>query len=112
MHDVLLYSARVHGTKPAYGWRDIVDVHEETKDVKKIVDGEEITEQKKWKYWQLSEFKYLNFVEVKDTVAEIAKGLVELGIAKGDVFNVYSVTWCVIFSRTRSSRAELMSRQA
>ncbi|KAF8523839.1 long-chain-fatty-acid-CoA-ligase [Gautieria morchelliformis] len=92
IHDILLYNARVHGTKDAVGWREIVDVHEETKPVKKIVDGKEVTEQKQWKYWQLSDFKYLNFIQLKDAVAEAAQGLVELQVAKGDVFNIYAAT--------------------
>ena len=32
IYDVLLYSARVHGTKDAFGWRDIVDTHTETEE--------------------------------------------------------------------------------
>lgn len=93
VHDILLYSARVYGTKDAYGWRDIVDTHEETKEVKKMVAGKEVTEKKTWKYWQLSDYKYINFIQMKDAVAEAAMGLVELGIAKGDVFNIYASTW-------------------
>ena len=92
VYDILLYNARVHGTKDAFGWRDIVDVHEETKEVKKMVAGKEVTEQKKWKYWQLSDFKFMSFIEMKDAVAEAAQGLVELGVAKGDVFDIYAST--------------------
>ena len=92
VHDILLYNARVHGTKDAVGWRDIIDVHEETKEVKKIVGGKEVSEKKTWKYWELSDFKFINFIQMKDAVGEAAKGLVELGIAKGDVINIYAAT--------------------
>ncbi|KAF8584406.1 acetyl-CoA synthetase-like protein [Ramaria rubella] len=98
-HDVLLYNARIHGTKDGYGWRDIVDIHEETKETTKMVGGKEVTQQKTWKYWQLSEYKFINFIQMKDSVAEAAKGLVELGIIKGDVFNVYaetSLNWQIV----------------
>lgn len=95
-YDVLCYAARTHGTKKALGWRDIVDVHEEQKEVKKQVDGKEVTEKKTWKFFQLSEFKYLSFVEVKEAVLEISAGLAELGINKGEIFNVYSATWYVL----------------
>ncbi|KIJ30199.1 hypothetical protein M422DRAFT_234970 [Sphaerobolus stellatus SS14] len=91
-HDVLLYNARVHGTKQAFGWRDIVDIHEEVKDVKKMVGGKEVIEKKTWSYWQLSDYKYVSFIEFRDTVSEVAKGLVELGLQKEDVFNIYSAT--------------------
>lgn len=93
--DILAYCARVHGTKEALGWRDITDVHEEEKEVKKNVGGKEVTEKKKWKYFQLSEYRYLNYVEVQDAANEVASGLVELGVNKGDVFNVYAQTRCV-----------------
>ena len=92
VYDVIQFSARTHGTKSAMGWRDIIDVHEEQKDVKKTVDGKEVVEKKTWKYFQLSNYKYLNFVEVKATVDQIAAGLIELGIGKGEIFNVYAQT--------------------
>ena len=55
VYDVLEYAARTHGTRRALGWRDIVDIHEEEKEVKKVVGGKEVTEKKKWKYFQLSD---------------------------------------------------------
>ncbi|KZT19867.1 acetyl-CoA synthetase-like protein [Neolentinus lepideus HHB14362 ss-1] len=92
VYDVLGYAARTHGTKNAIGWREVVDVHEEEKDIKKTVGGKEITEKKKWKYFQLSEYKYINYLQVKDGVTEVSKGLLELGIGKDDIFNVYAQT--------------------
>lgn len=103
VHDILLYTARVHGAKDAYGWRDIVDVHEETKEVKKMVGGKQVSEQKKWKYWQLSDFKFINFIQMKDAVGEAAQGLVELGIAKGEVFNIYASTRYITLLSTLQS---------
>jgi long-chain acyl-CoA synthetase len=91
-HDIIEYAARTHGEKPSLGWRDIVDIHEEAKEVKKSVDGKEVTETKTWKYFQLSDYKYLNFVEVKTRIEHISRGLVELGVGTNDVFNVYAQT--------------------
>ena len=96
VYDVIQSAARSYGTKNALGWREVLDIHEEEKDVKKFVDGKEIIEKKKWKYFELSQYKYLSFVQVKETVDEIAQGLVQLGIAKGEVFNVYAQTRYVI----------------
>lgn len=93
--DVIEYGARTYGTKNALGWRDVVDIHEEEKDVKKVVDGKEVVEKKKWKYFQLSDYKYLNFVQVKEAVSEVGRGLVELGLAKEEIVNVYAQTRCV-----------------
>ena len=92
VHDVLEYAARTHGTKNALGWRDVIDIHEEEKEVKKTIGGKEVTEKKKWKFFQLSDYKYLTFVEVRDAVSEVARGLIELGITEDDIVNVYSTT--------------------
>lgn len=92
VHDVLEYAARTHGTKNALGWRDIIDIHEEEKEVKKTIGGKEVTEKKKWKFFQLSDYKYLSFIDVKQAVSEVARGLIELGITENDIVNVYSAT--------------------
>jgi long-chain acyl-CoA synthetase len=96
LYDVVEYAARTHGTKNAVGWRDIVDIHEEEKEVHKFVDGKEVAEKKKWKYFQLSDYKYLNFKQFREAISEVARGLVELGVGTDDVFNIYAQTRCVI----------------
>ncbi|KAF8882829.1 long-chain-fatty-acid-CoA-ligase [Infundibulicybe gibba] len=92
VYDVLAYASRTHGTRNALGWRDIIDIHEEVKEVKKTVDGKEVTEKKKWKYFQLSDYKYMNFIELKEAVSEVARALIDLGVTSDDVFNVYAQT--------------------
>ncbi|KAF5376689.1 hypothetical protein D9615_007840 [Tricholomella constricta] len=92
VHDIVAYAARTHGVRNALGWRDILNTIEEEKDVTKVVDGKEVTEKKKWKFFQLSDYKFLTFVEVKDAVSEIARGLLELGVTSDNVFNVYAQT--------------------
>ncbi|KAF9491115.1 long-chain-fatty-acid-CoA-ligase [Pleurotus eryngii] len=96
VHDIMSYAGRTHGTKRAMGWRDIVDVHEEEKEVTKFIAGKETKEIKKWKYFQLSDYKYYNYIELKDAVSELARGLVHLGVTKDHILNVYaqtSVNW-------------------
>jgi long-chain acyl-CoA synthetase len=90
--DVVAYAARTHGNRKALGWRDVVKVVEEEKEVKKVVDGKEVTEKKIWKFFELSDYKYLNFIEVKEAVSDIARALIHLGITKEDVFNLYAQT--------------------
>ena len=92
-----MYAARTHGTKDAYGYRDVVEIHEEEKEVKKVVGGKEVTEKKIWKYFQLSDYKYLSFQQVKDAAIEIAGGFLKLGVQKTDVVNVYAATRYVSF---------------
>ncbi|KAJ7047989.1 long-chain-fatty-acid-CoA-ligase [Mycena amicta] len=93
--DVLQYVAKTHGTRDAIGVRDIVNIIEENKEVKKVVDGKEVTETKTWKYFQLSDYKYISFVQLLDQVSEVARGLVDIGITTEDVFNIYAETRCV-----------------
>jgi long-chain acyl-CoA synthetase len=90
--DIVAYAARIHGTKNAMGWRDVIDIHEEEKEMKKVVGGKDVTEKKIWKYFQLSDYKYINFVDVQERVSEIARGLNHYGIIKDDVFNIYAAT--------------------
>ncbi|KAF9027422.1 acetyl-CoA synthetase-like protein [Hymenopellis radicata] len=78
--DVLDYAARTYGSRNA------------EKDVKKMVDGKEVTEKKKWKYFQLSGYQWLSYIEFKERVSQIGRGLIDLGVASGDIFNVYSQT--------------------
>ncbi|KAG2145440.1 uncharacterized protein EDB93DRAFT_1241111 [Suillus bovinus] len=94
--DVIAYAARTHGTKDAVGWRDIVEIHEEEKEVKKMVNGKEVTEKKIWKYFQLSDYKYHSFLDVQERVSALARGLLHHQITKDDIFNIYaqtSVNW-------------------
>jgi long-chain acyl-CoA synthetase len=95
--DVLFYAARTHGAKDAFGTREILDVHEEEKTITKKINGEEKVEKKKWKFFELGPYKYRSFQQVKTDVVEIANAFVELGLKKGDVFNIYAQTRCIFF---------------
>ena len=90
--DVIDYAARGYGNRPAMGWRTIVNIHEEEKEVQKTVGGQQVTEKKKWKYFELSGFEYIDFLEVQKRVRELSRGLLHYGIRKGDVFNIYAQT--------------------
>ena len=74
------------------GWRDTIRVIEEEKEVTKVVDGKEVTQKKLWKYFELSDYKYLDYIELKEAISEVSRALIDLGITKDDVFNVYSQT--------------------
>ena len=96
--DVILYAARTHGPRDALGWRNVVKVHEEQKEVKKTVGGKDVTETKKCKYFELSDFEYISFLDVEERVLELARGLLHHGVLKTDVFNIYALTrWVVVF---------------
>ncbi len=92
VHDVLSYAARTYGTRNAYGYRDIIKIIEEQKEVTKTIGGKEVKETKTWKYFQLSEYKYITYLELKNIVSEVSRGLLKLGVQKNDVFNIYAQT--------------------
>lgn len=92
VYDVVAYAARTHGTRDAFGSREIIDIVEEEKEVTKVVGGKEVTEKKKWKYFQLSDFKYMSFLDVQEAVSEIGRAFIDLGITQDDIVNVYSTT--------------------
>lgn len=99
--DIVEYAARTHGSRDALGWREVVRIHEEEKEVTKTVDGKEVKEKKKWKYFELSDFQFHSFIDVKNIVSEIGRGLLELGIAADEVFNIYAQTRWVVSHSTQ-----------
>ena len=96
VYDIVAHAARTHGNRNAFGWRDVVNIMQEEKEVTKVVDGKEIVEKKKWKYFELSDYKYVSYLDVKTAVSEISRGLINLGVSKGDVFNIYAQTRYVL----------------
>ncbi|KZP33141.1 long-chain-fatty-acid-CoA-ligase [Athelia psychrophila] len=90
--DLVDYAARTYKDNRAFGWREIVEVHSEEKDVSKTVDGKVQTVKKKWQYFELSGYKYISFAEVQTRVSELARGLVHYGITSDNVFNMYAST--------------------
>lgn len=96
VYDVLAYAARKYGPRNAAGARDIVRTHEEEKEIKKVVDGKETVQKKKWQYFELSEFKYTTYTQLKEHSDAIGKGLADIGLKRGDIFNIYAGTRLVI----------------
>ncbi|GAA5879725.1 hypothetical protein JCM1840_006838 [Sporobolomyces johnsonii] len=97
--DLLAHSAKTRPDLPAVGWRDIIRMHEEEKDVKKMVGGKETIEKKKWQYYELSDYKYLTYKEMADVVKDAASALRETGHGTDTIFNIYastSVHWQVM----------------
>lgn len=90
--DVLDYAARTHGSRPLVGYRDVVDIVTEKKEVKKTVGGKEVTEMKEWKYFQLSPYRFWSAIEFRERVGRVARGLISLGLTKDTVFNLYANT--------------------
>ncbi|CAN9082462.1 acetyl-CoA synthetase-like protein [Alternaria alternata] len=92
LYDVLRHSAAKFGNAKAVGARKIVNVHEETKKVKKMVDGKEQEVDKKWQYFELSPYKYKSFVEFEKMALSVGSGLKSLGFNPQDRLHLFAAT--------------------
>ena len=90
--DILKRSADKYGNAKAVGTRRMVKTHQETKKVKKTVDGQTKEVDKKWTYFELSEYSYVSFVEYERMTLEIGAGLRSLGMQKGDRVHLFAAT--------------------
>lgn len=73
-------SVKRHGDRRCMGWRDLVDIHVETKKVTKIIDGEERQVDKEWIFYENSDYKFVTFTDMLALVKSYSRGLVKLGI--------------------------------
>lgn len=92
LYDVLRYSAAKFGNAKAVGARKIVNIHEETKKVKKMVDGKETEVDKKWQYFELSPYSYKSFVEFEKMALTIGSALAHLGYKPHDRLHLFAAT--------------------
>ena len=90
--DILKRSADKFGNAKAMGQRKVVRTHEEIKKVKKMVDGETKEVDKKWTYFELSEYTYISFVEYEKMAMQIGAGLRKIGLVKSDRLELFAAT--------------------
>jgi long-chain acyl-CoA synthetase len=92
LYDILRNSAAKFGNAKAVGARRIVNVHEETKKVKKMIDGQEQEVDKKWQYFELSPYKYKSFVEFEKMALAVGSGCRALGFGSEDRLHLFAAT--------------------
>ena len=92
LYDVLRYSAAKFGNAKAVGARKIVNVHEETKKIKKMIDGQEQEVDKKWQYFELSPYSYKSFVEFEQMALTVGSALAHLGYKPNDRMHLFAAT--------------------
>lgn len=95
--DILKRSADKFGNAKAVGSRRNIRTHVENKKVKKMVDGQEQEVEKKWTYFELSEYHYISFVEYETMALEVGAGLRKLGLVKGDRLHLFAGTRSVVY---------------
>ena len=90
--DIVKRAADKFGNANAVGSRKLVQTHNETKMVKKVVDGQTKEVEKKWTYFELSEYSYISFTEYEKLTYQIGAGLRKLGMSKGDRIHLFAAT--------------------
>lgn len=98
-----------HGkNRPCQGWRELRDIHVETKKVTKVVDGEQVTVDKKWFYYEKSDYKYITFGELQTTANFYGKGLAKMGLTDpaNDKLHLFAATspfwmWSFLAAQTQ-----------
>lgn len=84
------------------GQRKLIDIHEEQKTVKKLIDGKETDVQKTWQYFELGPYEYITKAQLKVLIHEYGRGLVKIGLKpenqeKLHVFASTSARWMETF---------------
>ncbi len=90
--DILKRSADNFGNAKALGLRQLTKIHSEIKKVKKTVDGKTEEVNKKWTYYEMTQYKYMSFIEYEQMALQIGCGLRKLGLAKNDRVHLYAGT--------------------
>jgi long-chain acyl-CoA synthetase len=92
IYDILKYSSKNYGNAKALGSRKLVKTHNEVKKVKKMVDGKETEVDKKWTFFELSEYSYRSFVEFEQLALQLGAGLRKLGMVEHDRVHLFAGT--------------------
>lgn len=72
--------------------RKLKQVHKESKQIKKKVDGQEVTETKEWQYYELGPYEYISFVQYEQMTLEVGCGLRALGMHKDQKLHLFAQT--------------------
>jgi len=90
--DIIKRSAAKYGNAKALGSRKLVKTHNETKKVKKMVDGVETEIDKKWTFFELSGYEYISFQEYEKLILQLGAGYRKLGLVKDDRVHIFAAT--------------------
>ncbi|KAI8624536.1 AMP-binding enzyme [Xylariaceae sp. FL1651] len=99
-YELMRVSVAKYGNAKAVGSRRLVRTHQETKKIKKMVDGKEQEVDKAWTYFELSPYEYITYNDYEALALNIGSGLRKLGMAKGDRVHIFAATsanWLSMF---------------
>lgn len=83
------------------GWRELLEIHTEVRQVTKVVDGNEQIVDKEWTFYEYSPYEYQTYTQVLATVKSLSHGLAKMGLAPGSsklhIFASTSHKWLKTF---------------
>ncbi|CCD24864.1 long-chain-fatty-acid--CoA ligase NDAI_0E00480 [Naumovozyma dairenensis CBS 421] len=107
VYELIVECCEKWGNRNAMGWRDIIEIHEEQKTVKKLIDGKETSVEKTWLYYELSPYHYTTFKQLITIMNHLGKGLNKIGLNPNteDKLHIYASTshkWLKMFMGAQS----------
>ncbi|KAF3157776.1 long-chain fatty acid-CoA ligase, variant 2 [Orbilia oligospora] len=90
--DIVVRSSQKYGDIRCVGWRKLIQMHKETKMIKKFVDGKETEVPKEWAYFEKSPFEFITYSQYHELCKDVASGFVALGLKRGDRIQIYAAT--------------------
>lgn len=92
LFDIVKVSSAKFGNTKAVGTRKLVKTHNETKKVKKIVDGEEQEVDKTWTFFELGPYEYITYSQYEKLILQLGAGYRKLGLVKDDRVHIFAAT--------------------
>ncbi|CAK7269754.1 long-chain fatty acid-CoA ligase [Sporothrix epigloea] len=92
IYELVKVSVAKRGDANALGSRRLLRTHQETKKIKKIIDGEERLVDKQWTYFELSGYEYTTYNEHFRRAGNIGSGFRKLGLVAGDRVHIFAAT--------------------
>jgi long-chain acyl-CoA synthetase len=99
-YELMRVSVAKYGNAKCMGSRRLIRTHQETKKVKKIVDGKEQEVDKAWTYFELSPYDYMSYNDYETLALNVGNGLRKLGMTKSDRVHLFAATsanWLAMF---------------
>ncbi|CAK7894792.1 long-chain-fatty-acid--CoA ligase 1 [[Candida] anglica] len=107
-------SVKKNGTRNAMGWRDLIDIHVEKKEITKVVKGKEQTVEKEWIFYENSPYRYLSYPDLLTLINDYGRGLVALGLKpnqedKVHIFAQTSQKWMQTYLATQTQSIPIVT---
>ncbi|PSR99131.1 hypothetical protein BD289DRAFT_458689 [Coniella lustricola] len=92
VYSLVSRSAKVYANERCIGTRQLIRVHDEIKQVPKLVDGKQEMVEKKWQFFELSDYAYMTYAEYQTYILSLAAGLRKLGMQRNDKVHMFAST--------------------